>query len=362
MLDYVDSKSSRMKLINSIFLSSFLAIFLCGCTAIFLLPDSKPSYATIKKNKELCEAGNLESCFFLGRTYDGGYSTDIDKAKHYLNLACDAGHGEACYVHGYKYVGNLKWTTDVQKAATLFAKACDNDFAKGCNSLAYMYRGGYDFQRNVETAIKLYEKSCSIQYDIAAGNGCLSLGNMYKDGDGVEKNTAKASAILRAGCDRGSLYSCKGFGEIHQVGLHDTPDSIAVNLYTGFCANDDLVACNALGRMFQRGWLVDQDIDKALVNYRKSCDGGFPEGCFNRGYLLHERWYNFKQREGNNNPSLIFELFKKACDGGNAAGCGALAGAYKKGQGIAKDETRAMELRQQACEIDKRRCWLLRLE
>jgi TPR repeat protein len=44
------------------------------------------------------------------------------------------------------------------------------------------------------------------------------------------------------------------------------------------------------------------------------------------------------------------QLFKQACDGGNAWGCAFLGSAYEKGEGVPADPVRAAELRKQACD------------
>jgi len=49
--------------------------------------------------------------------------------------------------------------------------------------------------------------------------------------------------------------------------------------------------------------------------YKKACDGGNAQGCFNLGNL-----YNYGQGV-KQNSSTAAKLYKKACDGGDKLGC-----------------------------------------
>ena len=77
---------------------------------------------------------------------------------------------------------------------------------------------------------------------------------------------------------------------------------------------------------------------------KKACDAGDMRGCHDLGVMY---------ADGNGvekNEQKAVELYKKACDGGEMLGCFNLGTMYAKGSGTEKDLGKAAELFKKACD------------
>jgi TPR repeat protein len=73
----------------------------------------------------------------------------------------------------------------------------------------------------------------------------------------------------------------------------------------------------------------------------QKCLGGDGPSCGFADALL---------RKGADNPKLRAQLNQKGCDLGNLKSCGRLADQYDKGDGVARDRTKALAMEEQTCE------------
>ena len=76
----------------------------------------------------------------------------------------------------------------------------------------------------------------------------------------------------------------------------------------------------------------------------KACDSGNMRGCYNLGVM----YTNGNGVEKNEQKAV--ELYKKVCDGGEMRGCYNLGVMYAKGSGVEKDFGKAAELFKKACD------------
>ena len=60
---------------------------------------------------------------------------------------------------------------------------------------------------------------------------------------------------------------------------------------------------------------VPQDYKLAVDLARRSCEGGYPTGCVNLGFLYERGWGVAADRD------RAIQLYKQACDAGEAVGC-----------------------------------------
>ena len=88
----------------------------------------------------------------------------------------------------------------------------------------------------------------------------------------------------------------------------------------------------------------NKEYDKAFESFKKACDGGEMNGCYNLGVMYTNG--NGVEKDF----SKAVELFKKACDGGEMLGCSNLGFMYAHGNGVEKNEQKAVELLKKACD------------
>ncbi|PPB68315.1 tetratricopeptide repeat protein [Campylobacter hyointestinalis] len=89
----------------------------------------------------------------------------------------------------------------------------------------------------------------------------------------------------------------------------------------------------------------NRDYFKAKKYFQKACDGGDAFGCGPLGDL-------YKLGQGVKQDYFkAKEYYQKSCDGGNAGGCGALGVLYELGQGVKQNKLKAKELYGRACDM-----------
>jgi TPR repeat protein len=109
------------------------------------------------------------------------------------------------------------------------------------------------------------------------------------------------------------------------------------------CGQKNFASCTALGEKYEKATGVTQNYAKALELYKQACDGGFAAGCGMQANM-------YASGSGvtvDNNKAA--ELYQKACEGGFGLACANLAYQYDEGEGVPKDWNRATELYQKAC-------------
>jgi TPR repeat protein len=102
-----------------------------------------------------------------------------------------------------------------------------------------------------------------------------------KGGQGVARNDRRAVELLRKACDGGSAQGCANlqamYGQGRGVGRqYDSDDAEHAQRD---CLAGRPSACDDLGRMAEAGRGVARDPKHALELYRKACDGGNASGC-----------------------------------------------------------------------------------
>src|SRR5215472_1670444 len=95
-------------------------------------------------------------------------------------------------------------------------------------------------------------------------------------------------------------------------------------------------ACTNLGFMYNRGQGVKLNHSSAADYYRRGCDRGIALGCTNLGIMY---W----NRDLTENDRYAVELFERGCRNGDSGACRDLGYMYKYGDGVPKDESRAVE-------------------
>ena len=145
-------------------------------------------------------------------------------------------------------------------------------------------------------------------------------------------------------CERGSPTSCAILGRSYQLGRGVPQDlARASELLSKACAGGGNVACGRLGEMA----LASRDEEKGLRLLTQSCSGGWTDGCWIAGSYLAA--YIAKQhpttevRQG--------ELFQRACLGGRAEACSSLGALYEgAAAGGAPDYVEAANWYRLACD------------
>jgi len=178
---------------------------------------------------------------------------------------------------------------------------------------------------------------------------CNALGVAYEDGAGVPVDLGKAAAAYENACAKRYSLSCNNLGAMYRDGRGVVSDlSRASELFERACDLDG--ACSLLGALFERGKGRPVDVVQANALYRKGCDVGDLSSCRNLGWNLMEG------AGGDKDPVAGVELLRRACDGSQQQApypdaCARLGNAYADGDGVGRDDSKAVALFVRACEL-----------
>ena len=244
---------------------------------------------------EACEGGNPTGCYELAIVYrDGeGVAADHKKEAKLLGLACDGAEGRACFNLG---LAADPWGKDSpaaspkqQQAATAYyERGCAAGHQESCVNLGGRLVAGRGAPKDVARGVKLLETACYTN-DERMGAACYTLSNLYDGHNGAEAgaNPALANRYLDLGCALANFDSCINLGYHYRTGYGLKRDMIRSNtLYAMICEDGSEDECPQFtySEYFSGGggYRIDNvrpsRRDVAGL-YQKACDGGFAHGC-----------------------------------------------------------------------------------
>ncbi len=203
--------------------------------------------------------------------------------------------------------------------------------------------------QNLGQAIGPYTKAC----DAGVADACEQLGWAFKYRDEVGKDETKAAAfyqkevaLRQANCDAADFVQCGKLAEHYEYGGSGLKEDrrLAAALYNRGCAAGVLRACTEQGEA-----LIPVHTSTAYAEavdlFKKACDGGDARGC---GYLGHMYRYGWGVPE---NPTLAAPLLTTGCRKGDVGIQCYYAGLlYSRGQGVERDMAKAVDLWKVGCE------------
>ena len=224
-----------------------------------------------------CNAGVLETCTELGFRYsfDPRYAPDYPQALSYLDKACLGDNTEACVLLSNLYAEGLGVKPNLKKSFELVQKACDKGDYSGCAHLALFYTGGLEIDPDVDKAIELFEKSCRGGLSYACQQAGLLLASTRPD------QLDDAAELYRIGCESNHQSSCNELGKI----LIANPDHLvehkskAFELFKVSCNQKDWEGCFLLGTMYEKGFGITKNLEKANDLILIACENGLLEAC-----------------------------------------------------------------------------------
>jgi hypothetical protein len=124
----------------------------------------------------------------------------------------------------------------------LLAKRCEQADDQACWILAELRAHGLAVQRDPNRARPVFKRLCELRQVHA----CLSLAALEE----AEGNARTAATILEEACDSGSSRACALIGRLYEHGLGVGQDvHRAVDLNRTACRKDDFFGCTALVRL-----------------------------------------------------------------------------------------------------------------
>jgi uncharacterized protein len=319
--------------------------------------------------KEGCEVKkNLKYCIYLSYLYEMGKGVKKNPKKFMKinNDVCNKGDGEACFNLGKSYEKGINGVKkSLREASRLYKLSCDKGDTGGCKKSVLL---------NKKKA-SIYIKNCKkgkMEY-------CEKVGLSYFNGLGVTRSYVKALKYFKKACEKGNKLSCVGVGIIYGEGLEVLKEyKKAEKILGDLCTQGSGIACNELGKLIQKSY---RKLKKTIGNIKKAqqnkefkilfknaekyftlaCNFNSAEGCANLGEFndLPNKLYkspNFKKAGKFYKKGCELEckktdytLKKSSCIGVSKS-CVGLAQLFRRGeQGIKQDLNAALELFKRAC-------------
>ncbi|RIB13400.1 hypothetical protein C2G38_2197967 [Gigaspora rosea] len=219
------------------------------------------------------EMGNVKGTFNVGNCYYYGIGVerDLQKAFFYYQKFAEMGNADGMCNIGYCYNHRVRVETNIRKAHMYYQKA-----AKMGDMFAFgkCYNKGIGVEEDAKKAFEYYLNSAEM------GNvkGIFEIGICYGNGIGVEKNYHKAFEYCQKSADIGDIVGTNEFGYYYYNGIGVKEYKNKVFEYfkksadMGYNMATDGIAkgIHNVGKFYQKGIIVEKDIDIAFEWYLKS--------------------------------------------------------------------------------------------
>lgn len=317
----------------------------------------------------------------LGHSYLCGivYQTDFDKAIEYYEKASKLNSLEAidslydAYCENYdKNIANIKYIEFLRNLAAennalamvrLFDTYTEEEIVPKDENTAMYYlnqavslncpraittisaayaRGNIEsLGKDIQKANELTEKAAELNDEWALY--ILAHAYAYGTTEGYEKDAVKAKEYHERCIEIGELFYSASLCELG-LELCDSRNEFydlkrGINLLNEAAKHDEATSANYLGHIYEDGFLVPQDIDKAIEYYKIAVEQDHPKAQYNLGRLLIEGLFGAPKDE-----KLAIDLLERAAQQGNLNAMENLGICAYEGKGMPVDMKRARML------------------
>ncbi|MDA3863593.1 MAG: hypothetical protein PF689_06950 [Deltaproteobacteria bacterium] len=226
--------------------------------------------------KKSCKSGIERACTFLADLYLQGKDVDkdIDKGINYLKNSCKNKHYTACYILGIFYNKGKYLKKDREKSEKLFKLACKMDVQESCFALGSYYLTQND-KKNSKKGYLLLDEACRG----GVGDACYTLGILLKSkkNKNIPKNLDPFLQYLDKACSEEVGDSC----EVAKKYREKIQDQHKANIkqVVQACRQGDSEACKNAGELFNKGFFVKKNQNKAKTYLKMGCKKGNKTSC-----------------------------------------------------------------------------------
>jgi TPR repeat protein len=241
-----------------------------------------------KLYQKACDGGNLSSCTALSYRLD--WKAEPDRVTSLLQKSCDGDNAISCRVLGNELIRGDRLGKDTGRGEQLLARACAMAEMFACGDLAWFL---WTERKQAKQALQVVAGSCE------RGNGasCSHVGGWLSQcedgrppGFGVPQtktcesypttDAEKATQAFAQSCRKGYPGACHVAADRVHRGKGVTTDmKVVVELLELGCPSG-WYACEKLGKLYEDGDGIPQDLGKALATYEKGCERRDKGDCF----------------------------------------------------------------------------------
>lgn len=179
------------------------------------------------------------------------------------------GDAAACAAEGKK----AEEAKDKERAREAYRAACDQGSGEGCASLGSLVQ---EIDKDSSAAVELWLKAC----DLAEASACFNAAEKVRH-DKPKDATALYVRACKGAADNPMLVGLAcGRGGVHAYQSGD--DAAAADLALASCNEQRVAGCNLLGVLNLEGkGGIKPNKDKAVELFKKACEAGDASACEN---------------------------------------------------------------------------------
>lgn len=228
-----------------------------------------------------CALGDLHSCNGVGylEAMGQGGPRDVAAGTAHLQTACDGGIPDACGNVGSLHYEAQAW----DRARAAYQKGCAASDPQSCFGLGTTLVEGRGGPRDTAGAVAPLRSACGA----GVWGACNLLAMVLANGE-LPGGPADARELARKACDGGFVPGCTTLGYIIGQGIGGPADAAAaLDLMQRSCDKGDARGCDGAGVLYTGAYPgVVMDSAKARADFKKSCEGDYPQGCADYGAFL----------------------------------------------------------------------------
>jgi len=196
----------------------------------------------------------------------------------------EQGDAKAQLELGRRYYHGAGIEKDGDQALVWFLKSAEQYNPEAMRLAGLMYNNGQASVQDPKLALHWLEAA----YDASDNMAAYFIGQMYQQGEGVEKNLNTAYSWYQKGADRADSWSQWALGNLNQSGFDGHPVDLksAVKWYRLSAKLGNELGQHEMGRMYNHGIGVEQDLGKAEMWYRRASEQGYWLASNNLAWLL----------------------------------------------------------------------------
>lgn len=211
-------------------------------------------------------AGDEVAQFLIAQNYyfgDNSYPQNYNLAFGWAKKSAEQGNSDAQNLLSTMYEKGQGTAKDQAEAVRLTQLSADQDNKFAQNNMGNIYAFGKGLPQDDKKAFEWYLKSAMQNYKIAQFN----IATIYNDGLGIEKNTTEALEWAKKSAEQGFPNAQTLLGNIYcAMRNYD----LGLSWYMKAAEQNDAIALNNIGDMYERGEGVPKDLNEANSYYLKA--------------------------------------------------------------------------------------------
>jgi hypothetical protein len=221
----------------------------------------------------------------------------------------------------------------------------------------YLSTRGIELAERHDDVLAVSDRLCVLEQR----GGCVLAAEIRTNSPINAEEFENAEAVIREQCRQNYIPACQSLARFLRT--HDGTDeahALALQMDEYLCEQDFFMSCVTAGGIYRRGLHRESDFGRAAELYAVACQDNYFESCYwyavTRRGSVRPRNLSLSHGREPIDPQIWLEthrLLEPLCFGDRtyARACYMLAGDYLRGDGIAENRARSIELFERACSM-----------